>query len=100
MSLRRTVRGAKECIFQFFGDPDRAYEEVDEALKECGFVSFYAMAGEKEDPAAEEERDADAPPGKAQQDDTRDDDGDSDCVHHLVPGIGVLVIILRHVLAQ
>lgn len=92
------VRGIKECVFQFFGDPDWADEEIDEALKECGFISFDAMTGEKKDPAADEEREADAPPGYAQQDDTRDDDGDSDGMHHLIPRIGVLVIILRHVL--
>jgi len=93
------VRGAKECVFQFFGDPDRADEEVDDALKECGFVAFNPMTGEEKDPATDEEREADVPPGDAQEGDARDDDGYSDGVHHLVPRIGVLVIVLRHVLA-
>ena len=57
------------------------------------------MTGEEQNPATDEEREADAPPGKPQEDDARDDEGDSDGMHHLVPGIGVLVIVLRHVLA-
>lgn len=93
------MRGAEDRVFQFFGDPDRADEEVDEALKECGLVAFDAVAGEEQDPAAYEEREADAPPRDAQEDDARDNDGDSDRVHHFVPGIGMLVIVLRHVLA-
>ena len=94
------VRGIKECVFQFFGDPDWAYEEVDDALKECWLIALDAMAGKEQDPAAYEEREADAPPRDAQQHDARDDDGDADGMHHFVPGIGVLVIVLRHVLSQ
>ena len=93
------MRRSKERILQFFGYPYGPDEEVDDALKECGFVSFDAMTGEEENPATDEEREADAPRGDPQEDDARDDEGDSDGMHHLVPGIGVLVIVLRHVLA-
>jgi len=93
------MRGAEERVFEFFCDPHWADEEVEDALKECGLVAFDAMASEEKNPAADEEREAYAPPRDAQKDDARDDEGDSDGMHHLVPGIGVLVIVLRHVLA-
>jgi hypothetical protein len=94
------VRGAEDRVFQLFGDPDRADEEVDEALKKRGLISFNAMTSEEQDPAAYEERETNPPPCDAQKDDARDYDGDSDGVHQFVPWIGVLVIVLSHVLIQ
>jgi hypothetical protein len=96
----RFVGRACDRIFDFFYDPERAYEEVDDALKECWFISFDAMADKEQDPSADKKREADSPVSETYERDPHDDDGDSHCVHHLVPGIGVLVVVLRHELTK
>jgi hypothetical protein len=97
---RRTVRSARERIFHFFRDPERADEEVNDTLKECWLISFDPMTGEEQDPSADKEREADPPPRDEKKHETRDDHRNSNGVHHFVPGIGVLVVVLRHVLTQ
>lgn len=92
------MRSAKERVFQLFSNPDRAHQEIEEALKEGGLVSFDAMTGEEQNPASDEQWESDAPPGDAHHDDARDNERNSDGMHHLVPRIGVLVIVLSHVL--
>lgn len=94
------VRGAEKGVFEFLGDPDGADEEVDHALKERGLVAFDAVAGEEENPSGDEESEANAPVGEASEDDGGEDDGNTDAVHEFVPGVGVLVIVLRHVLGE
>jgi hypothetical protein len=69
-------------------------------LKERWLISFDPMTGEKQDPSANEERETDPPPRDAQKDDASYDYRNSDGMHHLVPGVGVLVVVLLHVLSQ
>jgi len=94
------VGRTEERIFQFFGDPEWADEEVDDALKESWSISFDTMTGKEQNPSADKKREADPPPCDAQKHETRDDDRNSNGVHYLVPGIRVFVVVLRHVFAQ
>ena len=74
--------------------------QIDRKMKFLRRIPFDPMTGKEQDPSADKEREADPPPCDAQKHETCDDDRNSNGVHRLVPGIGVLVVVLRHVLTQ
>src|ERR1700690_455787 len=91
---------ATQSFHELFGDPDGAHEEVNQPLEEGRLVAFDAMPGEKQDPASNKKREANFPVRERRDHNSRDDDGDAEGVKNFIPGVGVLVIVLRHVLAE
>lgn len=94
------MRTSEKGVFKFLGDPDRTDKEVHDALEEGRLIAFDAMSREQKNPAADEKSQTDFPARENRKDNSREDDGDSDGVEELVPAVRVLVIVLRHVLAE
>jgi hypothetical protein len=90
----------EESVFQFFGDPEGADEKIDQALEERGLVAFDAVAGEQQNPSANEQREAGAPVRQGCENDSGEDDGNAYAMQDFVPRIRVLVVVLRHVLVK
>jgi hypothetical protein len=93
----RFAARAKYGVLKFLRDPQRANQKVNQTLKERRLVALDAMPKKIQNPAANEQRRAKPPIPHRQQNNPSKNDRNSNSMQKFVPGISVLVIILRHI---
>src|SRR5262249_41676182 len=96
---RRAMRSRQETP-KFLRHPDWPNQQIDRSLKKCWSIAFDAVPHKQKDPASQENSKSQEPLRENHQDGACEDHGDSDAVAHFVPGRGMLVIVLRHVVRQ
>jgi len=87
----------KQRAFDFLGDPNRPHQEIDQSLKERGFVALDEMAHEQHDPPQHKKRELDAPERKNRQNNPHENDWNADSMEQFIPPVCMLVVVPRHV---